>query len=76
VLAEALGVQLETVRFEAEFAAAMEDTDLGFMKIHRNHVGGVAGRWYGIVGGREMFDVGFRWMMGGPVQEPWPIAHA
>ena len=76
MMAESLRVELEDVRFEAEFAAAEQDVDLGFMTIHAGHVGGVAGRWHGIVDGRVMFDVGYRWIMGGPVTRPWPIEHA
>jgi len=76
MMANALGVEIDEVRFEAEFAAAAQDTDLGFMTIHAGHVGGVAGRWHGYVDGRVLFDVGFRWIMGGPVTKPWPIDHA
>lgn len=76
MMADALDVRLDEVRFEADFAAAEQDVDLGFMTIHKDHVGGVAGRWHGIVEGRVLFDVGFRWIMGGPVQKPWPIEHA
>jgi hypothetical protein len=76
MMADALGVELDEVRFEADFAEAAQDTDLGFMTIRKGHVGGVAGRWHGIVGGRVLFDVGFRWIMGGPVTKPWPIEHA
>jgi len=76
MMADALEVSIDEVRFEADFAAAAQDTDLGFMKIHQGHVGGVAGRWHGYVDGQVMFDVGFRWIMGGPVTKPWPIEHA
>lgn len=76
MMADALGVELDEVRFEADFAAAAEDTDLGFMTIHAGHVGGVTGRWHGYVDGRVLFDVGFRWIMGGPVTKEWPIEHA
>jgi hypothetical protein len=76
MMADALGVELDEVRFEADFAAAAQDVDLGFMMIHEGHVGGVAGRWHGVVNGRVLFDVGFRWIMGGPVTKDWPIDHA
>ncbi len=76
MMAQALGVTLDDIRFEAEFAAAKQDTDLGFMTIRKGHVGGVAGRWLGVVEGRVLFDVGFRWIMGGPVEGTWPIEHA
>ena len=76
MMADALGIALDEVRFEADFAEAAQETDLGFMTIHKGHVGGVAGRWHGLVAGRVVFDVGFRWIMGGPVTKPWPIEHA
>ena len=76
MMAHALGVELSDVRFESDFAAAESTVDLGFMMIHEGHVGGVAGRWHGIFEGRVLFDVGFKWIMGGPVTKPWDIEHA
>ncbi len=76
MMAAALHAPLDEIRFEADFAAAAQDTDLGFMTIHEGHVGGVSGRWQGWRGERCLLDVGFRWIMGGPVTKPWPIEHA
>ncbi|MEM7410991.1 MAG: dihydrodipicolinate reductase [Myxococcota bacterium] len=76
VMAEALGITLDAVDFEARFAPATADSDLGFMVIRKGHVAGVEGRWLGKLGGRTVFDVGFRWKMGAHVEEPWPIEHA
>ena len=76
VMADALGIALDDVRFEARYAPATQDDDLGFMTIRKGHVAGIEGRWHGIRGGRVVFDVGFKWKMGRYVEEPWPIEHA
>jgi len=76
LMADALGVELDDVRFEARYAAATADNDLGFMTIRKGNVAGIEGRWHGIANGRVVFDVGFKWKMGQHIEEPWPIEHA
>ncbi len=76
MMADALNVTLDSVSFAADFAPATADADLGFMTIREGHVAGVEGHWLGHSGGQLIFDVGFKWVMGPHVRQPWPIDHA
>ncbi len=67
--AEALGVQLDDVRYEVVFSAAPEDSDFGFMQIAKGCVAGLSGGWYGYSGGRRVIGLEQRWKMG-PRVEP------
>ncbi len=75
MMAEALKFTLDRVEFHSEFAPSTKDCDLGFMKIRKGHVAGVAGRWHGIVNDKIILDIGFKWKMGS-VDESWKIEHA
>ncbi len=76
LMASALRVELDDIRFEARYAAATADNELGFMTIRKGHVAGIEGHWLGLVGERTVFDVGYKWKMGQHVEQPWPIDHA
>ena len=76
MMAKALKVELDDIRFEAQYAAATEDNDLGFMTIRKGHVAGVEGHWLGIKDNRVLFDVGYKWKMGQFIEQPWEIDHA
>lgn len=76
LMADSLGVSLDSITFESRFAAATADNDLGFMTIRKGHVAGVEGHWLGHKGGRVLFDVGFKWKMGQHIEQPWDIDHA
>lgn len=71
--AEALRVELEDVRFDAEFSAAVEDSDFGFMKIARGCVAGVNAGWHGIVDGKSVIELKYRWKMGTRVEPDYPL---
>lgn len=74
MMADALGVELDDVVCEAEYAAALEDLDLGSWQIARGCVAGIAASWQGRVGGRSVVELNVRWKKA-PVLEPdWTIA--
>lgn len=75
MMADALGVSLDRITFDATFTAATGDTDLGFMQIPNGTVGGVMGYHRGWVGDRNVVSVGFNWTMGDHVVPPKPLAH-
>ena len=52
MVADALGIELDEVRCEAEYAQTTEDLDLGSWTIPAGCVAGVYASWQGIVGGR------------------------
>jgi hypothetical protein len=73
MVADALGIELDDVVCEAEYAQATEDLDLGSWQIAKGCVAGVAGRWQGRVDDRTVVELSFRWKKA-PVLEPdWKI---
>jgi len=73
MVADALGVELDDVVCEAEYAAALEDLDLGSWQIAARCVAGIAASWQGRVGGRTVVELCVRWKKA-PVLEPnWEI---
>lgn len=73
--ADALGATLDRLTFEAQFAAASADSDLGFMTIPRGTVAAVQGYHRGWVGEKNLVAVGFQWTMGSHVEAPFKLAH-
>jgi 2,4-diaminopentanoate dehydrogenase len=73
--ADAMGVTLDRLSFDATFATATADSDLGFMQIPRDTVAAVQGYHRGWVGNRNVVAVGFQWTMGAHVDPPFKLAH-
>jgi hypothetical protein len=73
MVADALGIELDDVVCESEYAAALEDLDLGSWRIAAGCVAGIAASWRGRVGGRTVVELNVRWKKA-PVLEPdWQI---
>jgi hypothetical protein len=73
MMADALGIELDEVVCEAEYAAALEDLDLGSWQIAKGCVAGIAASWQGRVGDRTVVELNVRWKKA-PVLEPdWTI---
>src|SRR4029078_7813804 len=64
MVADALGVELDSVRCEAEYAQTTADLDLGSWTIAAGCVAGVAASWKGSVGGRVVVELNVRWRKG------------
>lgn len=75
MMADALGLTLDRISFDATFTAAHGDSDLGFMTIPAGTVGAVEGYHRGWVGDSPVINVGFRWTMGDRVDPPFKLAH-
>jgi 4-hydroxy-tetrahydrodipicolinate reductase len=73
--ADALGVELDAITFDATFATASDHSDLGFMTIPKGTVAAVQGYHQGWVGERNVIAVGFQWTMGFHVDPPFKLAH-
>lgn len=73
--ADALGVELDRITFDATFGVAHGDSDLGFMQIPAGTVAAVQGYHRGWVGDRDVVAVGFQWTMGSAVDPPFKLAH-
>ena len=73
VIGNALGVELDEVVCEAEYARTTEDLDLGSWRIAAGCVAGVAASWLGKVAGRTIVELRVRWRKGQTLDPDWPI---
>jgi hypothetical protein len=64
LVADALGVELDEVRCEAEYAQTTADLDLGSWTIPAGCVAGVAASWKGSVGAEVVVELNVRWRKG------------
>jgi hypothetical protein len=75
LMADALGVELDDITFDCEYARATADNDLGFMVIPEGTVAGIDGRWRGKVGDRDVIVLNYQWTMGDHVDAPFELRH-
>ena len=73
MVADALGVELDEVTCEAEYAKTMEDLDLGSWRIAAGCVAGLAASWRGGVGGRTVVELNVRWKKAPTLVPDWKI---
>jgi len=75
MMAGALGVELDDVRCEAEYAQTTVDLDLGSWQIPAGHVAGIRASWLGVVAGRTVIDLRVCWRKGQSLEPDFPIEH-
>jgi 2,4-diaminopentanoate dehydrogenase len=75
LVADALGLELDEVRCEAEYAQTTEDLDLGSWSIGAGCVAGVAVSWLGISQGRTVVSLDARWRKGKTLDPDWRVEH-
>jgi 2,4-diaminopentanoate dehydrogenase len=73
MVADALGVELDAIVCEGEYAATPTELDLGSWKIAAGCVAGVAARWQGRVGGRTVVELNVRWKKAATLEPDWQI---
>lgn len=73
LIADALGVELDEVRCDAEYARTTADLDLGSWTIPAGCVAGVYAAWKGIAGGRTLVELTVRWRKGPTLEPDWKI---
>ena len=73
MVADVLGVTLDAVVCEAEYAKAIEDIDLGSWQIAAGCVAGVAASWQGRVGNRTVVELNLRWKKAFTLEPDWKI---
>jgi len=73
LVADALGVELDEIVCEAEYAQTTEDLDLGSWTIPAGCVAGLAASWQGRVGDRTVVELNVRWKKGPTLEPDWPI---
>lgn len=75
VMAQALHVELDEVRFVPAFGVATRDLDLGYMNIAEGTVCGTRASWQGMLGGRALIEMTLLWRLGDAMEPDWPIDH-
>jgi 2,4-diaminopentanoate dehydrogenase len=73
VMAKALRVDLDEVRYTPQFGVATKDLHLGYMDIPKGTVCGLNGLWQGIVNGSPLIEIGLLWRLGNAMEPDWPI---
>jgi 4-hydroxy-tetrahydrodipicolinate reductase len=73
MVADALGIELDDVNCEAEYAQTTADLDLGSWTIAAGCVAGVAARWRGLVGNKTIVELNVRWRKGQTLDPDWKI---
>lgn len=73
LVADALGVELDEIVCEPEYAATTEDVVMESWTIPAGHVAGVAASWQGRVKGRTIVEVNVRWKKGQTLDPDWTI---
>jgi hypothetical protein len=73
MVADALGVELDEIVCEAEYAQTTEDLVMASWTIPAGHVAGVAASWQGRVGDRTVVELTVRWKKGQTLEPNWTI---
>ncbi len=73
MVADALGIELDEVRCDAEYAQTTEDLDLGSWTIPAGCVAGVYASWKGIVDGVTRVEINVHWRKGQTLEPDWKI---
>ena len=75
LVADALGIELDEVRCEAEYAQTTEDLDLGSWSIDKGCVAGVAVSWQGLHDRQAVVALNVRWRKGPTLEPDWKVEH-
>ena len=73
MVADALGVELDEIVCEAEFAQTTADVEMASWTIPAGCVAGVSASWQGRVGDRTVVELGVRWKKGATLDPDWVI---
>lgn len=73
LVADALGVELDEIVCEAEYAKTTEDVEMASWTIKADCVAGVFASWQGRVGGKTVVDLNVRWRKGQTLDPDWKV---
>jgi hypothetical protein len=73
MVADALGIELDDIVCEAEYAQTTEDVVMDSWTIKAGCVAGVAASWQGRVGDRTVVELNVRWKKGATLEPDWQI---
>jgi hypothetical protein len=73
MVADALGIALDDIGCEAEYAKTTEDLDLGSWRIATGCVAGLAVSWQGRIADRTVIELNARWKKAYALEPDWQI---
>lgn len=73
LVADSLGVELDEIVCESEYAQTTEDLEMASWTIPKGHVTGVFASWQGRVGGKTVVDINVRWKKGPHCEPDWKL---
>jgi hypothetical protein len=73
MMADALGIELDDIVCEAEYAKTTDDVVMDSWTIPAGHVAGVYASWQGRVGDRTVVELNVRWRKGQTLEPDWTI---
>jgi hypothetical protein len=73
MVADALGVELDEIVCEAQYAQTTEDVVMASWTIKAGCVAGVFASWQGRVGGKTVVDLNVRWRKGLTLDPDWKV---
>jgi hypothetical protein len=76
-MAELLGVTVDDIRCDVEFAHALSDVDtIPRRSIKAGSVAGIEARWIGSIKGTDVIEAIVRWTVAGDIEPAWDVAMA
>ena len=73
LVADALGVEVDEIVCEAEYAQTTADVEMASWTIKAGCVAGVFASWQGRVGGKTVVDLNVRWRKGQTLDPDWKV---
>lgn len=73
MMANALAIEVDEIRFDVEYAAATEDVDLGYMRIGKDCIAGMRCCWSARVNGKPIIELKVAWKLGTKLKPDWPV---
>ncbi|MFC8529973.1 dihydrodipicolinate reductase [Nocardia sp. NPDC057227] len=71
VAARVLGVELDEIRYDVEFAHATEELTVAARTVTAGTVAGIEITWSGIADGAAVIELVARWTLGTKIEPPW-----
>jgi hypothetical protein len=75
IMVNALHVDVDEIRFTADFAVAANDLDFGYMTIGTGRVAAIRGTIAAIVDGEARIECRSVWKLGDATDPDWPVEH-
>jgi hypothetical protein len=73
MMANALKIDVDEIRFDVEYAAATENVDLGYMTIDKGCISGLRCCWSARVNGKAVIELKVAWKLGTKLEPNWPV---